>query len=282
MIILQMVNHLIMKSKIVGNTPERPGNEGDTNRPPVPILNVTIPIKCLSNSWTFLDLPLINCEIELDLSWTKDCVLIAQNNNITVVNFVITSTKLYVPVATLSSNDNIKFLENIKQGFKGTISWNKRKSEITTQTKNNTLDYLIDPTFRNINRLFIISFKNGLNDPMRDSFEKYYMSLVEIKDFNALIDKRPFFDQPIKNKQEVYVKLTEMSKNDDYTTGKLLHYLYHQNYYKLIGIYLCREKNTNIPQQINFAGKLEKGYGVTMFFIAEKQQKTILNKLTIL
>ena len=61
---------------------------------------------------------LTNCEIELDLSWSKDCVLIEQNNNITGVNFFITSTKLYVVVVTLSINDNIKFLENMKQGFK--------------------------------------------------------------------------------------------------------------------------------------------------------------------
>ena len=115
---------------------------------------------------------LINCEIELDLSWTRDCVLIEQNNYITGVNFVITSTKFYVPVVTLSINDNFKNLENIKQGFKRAISWNKYRSEITTQPKNNNLDYLIDPTFRNINTLFVLSFKNGNNDPMRDAISR--------------------------------------------------------------------------------------------------------------
>ena len=74
---------------------------------------------------------------------------------------MITITKLYVPVVTLSIDDNIKFLENIKQGFKRRISWNKYRSEITSQSKNNNLDYLIDSTFRNINRLFVFSFKNG-------------------------------------------------------------------------------------------------------------------------
>ena len=133
----------------------------------------------------------------------------------TGATFQINNAKLYVPVVTLPINDNIKFLENTKQGFKVTISWNKYRSEITTQTKNNNLDYLIDPTFRNINRLFVLSFKNGNDDPSRDVFDKYYMPLVEIKDFNALIDNKPFFDQPVKNKQETYEKLIEMSKNDD-------------------------------------------------------------------
>ena len=61
-----------------------------------------------------------------------------------------------------------------------------------------------------------------------------------------------------------------MSRNNDYTTGKLLDFSYHQNYYKLIGIDLSRQTNTSIPQQINFVGKFEEGNGATMFFIAEK------------
>ena len=116
---------------------------------------------------------------------------------------------------------------------------------------------MIDPTSRNVNRLFVLSFKNGDNDPAKDYFHKYYMPLAEIKDFNALIDNKPSFDQPVKNKQEVYEKLVEISRNDDYTTGNLLHFLYHQRYYKLIGIDLSRQANTSIPQKINFVGKLE-------------------------
>ena len=68
-----------------------------------------------------------------------------------------------------------------------------------------------------------------------------------------------------------------MSRNNDYTTGNLLDYLHHQKYYKLIDIDLSRQANTSIPQQINFTGKLEEDDGAMMFFIAEKQQKTILN-----
>ena len=85
----------------------------------------------MSNFWRSLDLPFINCEIELNLKWKKDCVLIEEDDNITGVSFAITSTTLYVPVVTLSINDIIKFLENIKQGFERTVSWNKYRSEIT-------------------------------------------------------------------------------------------------------------------------------------------------------
>ena len=95
-------------------------------------------------------------------------------------------------------------MRKYKQEFKKTISWNKYRLEKTTQPKNIDLDYLIDPTFRNISRLFALSFKNGDNDPARDSFKKYYMPLVEINDFNALIDNKLFFDKPVKtNKKRV-------------------------------------------------------------------------------
>ena len=95
--------------------------------------------------------------------------------------FQTNSNKLYVPVVTLSVKDNINFLKNIEQGIKRTVSWNKYRSEITTQPKNNNLDYMIHPIFRNISRLFVLSFKNGGINAARDSFDKHYMSLAEIK-----------------------------------------------------------------------------------------------------
>ena len=89
----------------------------------------------------------------------------------------------------------------------------------------------------------MLSFKNGDGGPTRNYFDEYYMPLVEIKDFNALTDNKPFFDQSAKNKQE----LIEMSRNNDFTTGNLLDYLYHQDYHKLVGLDLSRQKNTSIP-----------------------------------
>ena len=83
------------------------------------------------------------------------------------------------------------------------------------------------------------------------------MPLVETKDFNVLVDSKPFVDQPVKKKQEVYEKLIKMSINDDYTTGNLLDFSYHKDYYKLIGTDLSRQTNTSLPQKVNFIGKLE-------------------------
>ena len=113
----------------------------------------------------------------------------------------------------LGTNIGLKYnsTKNVKQEFERTISWNKHRSEIITQPKNNNLDYLTDPTFRNINRLLVLLFKNGNNDPARYSFDKYYIPLVEIKDFNALINNKSFFDRLIKKgHMENLLKCQEM------------------------------------------------------------------------
>ena len=121
--------------------------------------------------------------------------------------------------------------------------------------------------------MFVLSFTNGQDDSTRNYFDEYYMPLVEIKAFNALNDNKPFFDQPMKSKREAYKKLIGMSRNDDYTIGNLWDYLYHQKYYKLIGIDLSRQTNMRFLQQINFVEELEKDYRATMFFYRWKAAK---------
>ena len=104
---------------------------------------------------------------------------------------------------------------------------------MSKQTKNSNLNYLIDSTFTNVNRLFVLSFENETD---RTSFSKYYVPTVEIKDFNVLTDGKPFFEIPIKNKEEAYEKNIEMSRNNQYITGNLLDYEYFSKHYRLIAI----------------------------------------------
>ena len=138
-------------------------------------------------------MPLINCEVEFDLSLSKwyikseipiiprtpgnpdvnPSVLDVAAIETTGATFQINNAKLYLPVVTLFINDNAIALKNIKQRFKRTIPWNKYLPEITTQTKNNNSDYLIDSTSRNINRLFELSVKNDNDDHASNSFYKY-------------------------------------------------------------------------------------------------------------
>ena len=161
-------------------------------------------------------------------SLEKRLVTAAQGGNPSVYDdsptntvFKITGCKLYVPVVTLSAEDDNKLLEQLKTGFKKTIKWNQYRSEMSNQTKNNNLNYLTNPAFTNVNRLFVLTFENQDD---RTSFSKYYVPKVEIKDFNVLIDGKPFFEISVKNKEETYETIIEMSKNNDYKIGNLLDY----------------------------------------------------------
>ena len=173
----------------------------------------------------------------------------------------------------LAENDN-KLLEQLKTGFKRTIKRNKYRFEMSNQTKNNNLNYLIDPTITNVNRLFALSFENETD---RTSFSEYYVPKVEIKGFNVLIDQKPFFEIPIKNKGEAYEQIIEMSKNNYYTTGNLLDHECFSKHYKLIAIDLSKQvglENPDLKQQISFIGRLERNEGATVFFIIEKKEET--------
>ena len=114
------------------------------------------------------------------------------------------------------------------------------QSQMTVQPQNNNLNHLIDPTFTNVNRLFVLSFARTTLGDNRDSFSDYYVSNVEIKDFNVLIDEKHFFDLPVKNEEEAYEKIIEMSNNNDYTTGNLLDFGYFLKKYKLITVDLSK------------------------------------------
>ena len=145
---------------------------------------------------------------------------------------------------------------------------------MANQTNTNNLNYLIDPTFNKINRLFVLSFKN---EEGRTSFSKYYTPKVEIKGFNVLVDGKSFFDVPVKKNEEKYEKIIAISKNNDYTNANLLDYEYFSKHYKLIAIDLSKQikfKNPNFKQKINFIGKLENDRA--MFFIIEKSEETTL------
>ena len=149
---------------------------------------------------------LINCEVFLILTWSRECVITSMERRVisntrkdvfpTNAIFQITDTKLYIPVVTLSTENDKILLEQLRTGFKRTIKWNKYRSEMTNQTKYNNLNYLINPTFTKANKLFVLPFENKSD---RTSFSKYYVPSAQIKYFNGLIDGKSFFGMPIKN-----------------------------------------------------------------------------------
>ena len=185
-------------------------------------------------------MPLISCEVSLELKWNKKCVITslqqvqvnagspAVNRSPTGAKLAINDCKLYIPVVTLT----------------------------------------------NVNRLFVLAYQTADN---RQSFSQFFLSKVMVKDFNVIIDKLAFFDLPIKTEEEAYEKIIHISRNNEYTTGNLLDYGYFKKY-KLIAIDLSKQQvlqeNEDLIQQINFISRLEEAANV--FIIIEKKENTIL------
>ena len=225
-------------------------------------------------------MPLISCEVSLELKWNKTCVITSQQIGVnldggntaapTNATLAINDCKLHIPVVTLSKDDEIKLLTNLKSGFKREIEWNKYRSQMTTEAVHNNLNILVDPTFTHVNRLFVLAYQNADD---RQSFSQFYLPKVMVKDYNVIIDKLAFFDLAIKTEEEAYGKIIDISRNNEYTTGNLLDYDYFKKYYKLIAIDLSKQQvlqeNEGLIQQINFVGRLAEAANV--FIIIEKK-----------
>ena len=181
----------MFKSKIMitGKTP-KDENEND--------VELMVPLKSLSNFWRTLEMPLINCEVNLILPWSSTCVI---TNSTGAGTFEITDTKLYVPVVTLSTQENTKLLQQLKSRFKRVINWNKYLSKPELLRRNSNLNHLVEPSFQGLNSLFVLAFEN---DTQRTSHSGYYLPNVEIKHDNIMINGQNFFDQPIKNNKVTY------------------------------------------------------------------------------
>ena len=156
---------------------------------------------------------------------------------------------------TLTTKDYEKLLQQLKSGFKKTISWNKYESNIKKYAQKRYLNHLTNPSFQGVNRLFVLSFEN---ENGRTSHSTYYLPKVEIKDYNVMTDGKNFFDQPINSMSKTYENIRNIAtgKGDDYTTGCLLDYPYFKENYKIIAIDLSKQNELDADsraiQQINF------------------------------
>ena len=257
------------KTKMTGQT-------GDYRTKDVEII---VPLKYLSNFWRTLEMPLIICEVNLILTWSSTCVLISTTIPNQNAIFAITDTKLYVPVVTLSTQENTKFLQQLKSGFKRVINWNKYLSKPELLAQNPNLNHLIEPSFQGVNRLFVLAFEN---DDNRTSDEQYYLPTVEIKDYNIMINGENFFDQLIKNNKVTYENIRKIAtgQGDDYTTGCLLDYPYFAVTYKMIAVDLSKQQALDADpraiQQINFTANLDRAGNTRVYFILEEAKETIL------
>ena len=262
------------KIKMTRKTPAAGNDDNDGNEKDVEIM---VPLKYLGNFWRTLEMPLINCEVKFDLTWSSTCVITGSTGT---GRFPITDTKLYVPVVTLSTQENTKLLQQLKSGFKRVINWNKYLSKPELLRLNPNLNHLVEPSFQGVNRLFVLAFEN---DDQRTSHSSYYLPNVEIKDYNIVINGENIFDQPIKNNKVTYENIRKIAtgQGDDYTTGCLLDYSYFMNTYKMIAVDLSKQQvlgaDPRAIQQINFTANQDRGGNTRVYFIIEEAKETILD-----
>ena len=207
-------NSFKYKVKLLGNIPQLAADDARVGRLNVKIV---VPLNYLSNFFRSLEMPLINCKIKLNLTWKKECVLSTDAGD---AIFIINDTKMYIPVVTLSKEDNKDFIEQQNKGFQRSIYWNEYKTkELTENADANVFKYInLDPSFQGVNRLDGQSTRNGQ--------QKYHLPRISLNKYNVIIDGRNFYDNPIESDIEKYRELKNVmiGKGEDYTTRSLLDY----------------------------------------------------------
>ena len=225
-------------------------------------VKIVVSLKYLSNCFRSLEMPLINCKIKLNLTWKKECVLSTDDGNAV---FIINDTKMYVPIVTLSKEDNKDFIEQQNKGFQRSIYWNEYKTkEINENADANVFKYInLDPFFQGVNRLYVMAYNTADDQPTRNGQQKYYLPRNDLNKDNVIIDGRNFYDNPIESDIENYRELKKVmiGKGEDYTTGSLLDYNHFKKPYKIVAVDLSKQKELDadprVIQQIKFKYMLE-------------------------
>ena len=246
-------------------------------------VKVVVPLKYSSNFFRSLQMPLTNCKTELNLTWKKNCILSTDDGDAV---FIINDTKLYIPVVTLSKEDNKDFIEQQNKGFQRCIYWNEYKTKEQTEDPNaNATKYInLDASFQGVNSFFVMAYNriNAANDDQfnKNSQQKHCLPRNDLNKYNVIIDGRNFYDNPIESNIEKYRELKKVmiGKGEDYTTGFLLDYNYFNKHYKLVAVDISEQKeldaNPRAIQQIDF--KYMLGTNSTIYWVLEKSKETIL------
>ena len=223
-------------------------------------------------------MPLINCKISLELTWSQNCVLSSNaGNNNADVTFTMTDAKLYVPIVTLSSKATSHISKLLSDGFKGSVFWKKYHTKTNHMANNgDTIRILVDASFQHVNRLFVLPFtaaNQQANTNYRNNYRRFYLP-------RTMIDGRNFYDQPINTDERQYDELRKVNldKGDNYTTGCLLYYAYFKRDYKIIAIDLSKQKELDADpraiQQIEFKGSVAVPSAVMT--VLEESKETVL------
>ena len=212
-------------------------------------------------------MPLINYKVELSLKWYENCILSSLR---TAATFTITDAKLYGPIITLKIEDNAKLSKLLSKRFKRSIYWNKYKITFKNHDDDEYIGERLDASFQGVNKLFDLPYASGDNVTDENSYRKYFLPRLKIKNCNIEIDGRDFYDQSINHLIKQYDEITKIStgQGDDYTTGCLSDFAYFEKNYRLIAADL------RAIQQIIFTGRTDNK--IRIYYILEQSKETIL------
>ena len=201
-------------------------------------VKIAVPLKYLSNFGKSLEIPLINCKVELSLAWNENCIFSNLDEDST---FTITDAKLYVPVVTLSIEDNSKLTKLLSKGIKRSIYWNKHKViPNKTYNQNNYIKELLDSSFQGVRILFVLAYDNtdGNKRVTADSHRRYFLPRIKTENYNIEIDGKSFHDQPVNDLIKQYDEIRKIStgQGDDDNTGYLLDFAYFEKTYRLTAV----------------------------------------------
>ena len=229
-------------------------------------------------------MPSINCKVYLELNWIEDCILSSAENS---AKFAITDAKLHVPIVTLSTKDSANLTKQLNEGFKRSVYWNSyetKPAKVIEQGKN--IYELLNASFQGVKRLFVFAYAiaaplaggNSVDTAGIENNKKYILPRGEIKNYNVLIDRRNFDDQPINDIIKQYDEVRKVSTRygDDYTTGCLLDYAYFKDHYRLFAVDLSKQKTLDADpraiQQIVFQGVVggDANAKIRLYTILEK------------
>ena len=219
---------------------------------------------------------MINCKSELSLRWYENCILSSVG---TAATFAKTDTKLYVPVITLKTEDNVKLSKLLNEGFKRLVYWNKYKI-ILKGYDNEYIRERLDASIQGVSKLFVLAYARGDNVTNENSYRKYFLPRLKIKNYNIEIDGRNFYDQSINDLIKQYDEVRKIStgQGDDYTTGCLLDFVHFEKNYRLTPVYLSKKKALDADpkaiQQTNFTGKADNT--IRVYYVLEQSKETIL------
>ena len=182
---------------------------------------MAVPLKYLSNFWRSLEMPLIKCKIELSLTWNQNCILSTVADNSI---FVITDTKLYVPVVTLKTEGNARLSKLLSEGFKRPVYWNKYNIiPKKIYVANNFTREILDASFEGVNRLFVLVDGRDDDDATENSYRIYFLPRITIKITTSKLMEEIFMINQLMTRLNNTKKLERYQQDKDMITPQAAH-----------------------------------------------------------